>query len=220
MRSVSMKRAVPPIAFILAVLPQASSGRSTLPVSIMRADTGRFVIAPEGTEARYRVREQLAGIDFPSDAVGKTTQVQGRIVVDPKGAIVQQESKFTVDMASLTTDSDRRDNFVRRNTLQTAQYATAVFVPREFRGLRFPLAASGDVTFQIVGDLTVRDQTRPATWDVTAKLTQGAITGKANTKFTFADFGMTKPRVRSVLSVDDDIKLELDFRLVPAAAGN
>ncbi|MGH7460688.1 MAG: hypothetical protein ACREMA_06620, partial [Longimicrobiales bacterium] len=60
MRSVSMKRAVPPIAFILAVLPQASSGRSTLPVSIMRADTGRFVIAPEGTEARYRVREQLA----------------------------------------------------------------------------------------------------------------------------------------------------------------
>jgi hypothetical protein len=68
-----------------------------------------------------------------------------------------------------------------------------------------------------VGDLTVRDQTRPVTWEVTAKLVQGVLTGQATTQFTFADFAINKPRVASVLSVNDDIRLELDFRLLPAS---
>jgi polyisoprenoid-binding protein YceI len=218
MRSATL-RIVSPLACILAIVLQPRAAFPA-PDATIPADTGRYVLAPQGTEARYRVREQLAGIDFPSDAVGKTSKVEGQIVVDAKGAVVAEQSKFTVDLASLVTDSDRRDNFVRRNTLQTEQFATAVFVPREFKGLRFPLAPNTDIKFQMVGDLTIRDQTKPVTWEVTAKLVQGAITGQANTKFTFADFAMTKPRVRSVLSVDDDIKLELDFRLVRPGAAN
>jgi hypothetical protein len=38
--------------------------------------------------------------------------------------------------------------------------------------------------------------------------------GSAVTSFTFADFGMTVPRVSVVLSVEETIKLELDFHLV------
>jgi len=30
-------------------------------------------LAPAGNEARYRVREQLAGVDLPNDAVGVTS---------------------------------------------------------------------------------------------------------------------------------------------------
>src|SRR5829696_2544456 len=37
----------------------------------------------EGTKARYKVREQLAGISFPSDAVGTTESVTGVIVLNP-----------------------------------------------------------------------------------------------------------------------------------------
>jgi polyisoprenoid-binding protein YceI len=180
-------------------------------------DTVRYVLAAEGVEARYRVREQLARIDFPSDAVGKTSKIEGQIVVDAKGAIVREQSKFTLDLTSLVSDSERRDNYVRRNTLQTAQYPAIVFTPSEFRNLRFPLPASGELSFQIVGDLTIRDQTRPVTWEVTAKLAPGAMTGQATTQFTFADFSLNKPRVASVLSVNDDIRLELDFRLLPTS---
>src|SRR5262245_27636584 len=218
MRSVTLRTVVPFVSILALMLEP----RAAFPLhdATLPADTGRYVLAPQGTEARYRVREQLAGIDFPSDAIGKTSKVECQIVVNAKGAVVPEQSKFTVDMASLVTDSDRRNGYVRRTTLQTDQFATAVFVPREFRGLRFPMAANAEVKFQMVGDLTIRDQTRPVTWDVTAKLVQGAITGQANTKFTFADFAMTKPRVRSVLSVEDDIKLELDFRLVRPGATN
>ncbi|MGH7460305.1 MAG: YceI family protein [Pseudomonas sp.] len=180
------------------------------------ADTGRYVIAAEGTEARYRVRERLAGVDFPNDAIGKTNKVEGTIVLDPKGAVVRALSKITVDATSMVSDRDRRDNYIRRNTLATAQFPTFVFVPTELKGLKYPLPAAGDVTFQLVGDLTVRDQTRPVTWNVTAKIAQGILTGQALTQFTFADFALAKPRVASVLSVEDDIKLELDFRLAPA----
>ena len=51
----------------------------------------RFVVAPQGNEARYLVREQLMGVDFPNDAVGKTARVQGRIAIAPNGAIMREE---------------------------------------------------------------------------------------------------------------------------------
>src|SRR5688500_9467520 len=168
----------------------------------------RFVLAPQGNEARYRVREQLAGIDLPSDAVGKTTAVTGGIVVDANGAVVKDQSKFTIDLNTLVSDADRRDNYLRRNTLQTAEHAHALFVASELKGLGFRLAQSGDVTFQMSGDLTLRGVTRPVTWDVTAKVSNGSIQGEAKTKFTFAQFELTKPSVRSVLSVEDEIRLE------------
>lgn len=201
----------------LVLLASAGPAIAQAPARVAAGDTGRFVISAEGTEARYRVREQLAGVDFPNDAIGKTNKVEGTIVLDPRGAVVKALSKITVDATSLVSDRDRRDNYIRRNTLAVAQFPTFTFVPTELKGLKYPLPASGNLTFQLVGELTVKDQTRPVTWEVTAKVSQGILTGQALTKFTFADFALNKPRVASVLSVEDDIKLELDFRLAPAA---
>jgi polyisoprenoid-binding protein YceI len=196
---------------LFALLLAASAN----PVAAQAADDRmRLTVAAEGNEARFRVREQLARIDFPSDAVGTTSNVTGALVLEADGRVVREASRFTIDMASLTTDSQRRDNYIRRRTLATDTFATAVFVPTELRGLAFPLR-DGEHTFQLVGDLTIRDATRPTTWDVTARVADGVVTGLAKTSFTFADFQMTKPRVGSVLSVEDEIRVEYDFRLVP-----
>lgn len=179
----------------------------------------KLVVAPQGNEARYRVREQLAGVDLPNDAVGKTSRVEGGIAITADGKVLSDESRFTIDLASLTSDQQMRDNFIRRNTLQTEQFATAVFVPKEIRGAKFPLR-NGELKFQLVGDLTVRGVTKEVTWDVTGKIDNASVTGEAKTQFTFADLQMEKPRVRRVLSVDDDIKLEYTFFLVPPPAIN
>nr|PZN89214.1 MAG: hypothetical protein DIU52_14525 [bacterium] len=178
------------------------------------SDVLRFTVAPEGNEARYRVREQLARLNFPNDAVGATSQIEGGITVRPDGTVVREESRFVIDLASLRTDSERRDNYVRRRTLETETYPTAVFVPTELRGLSFPLPTSGESTFEIVGDLTIRGVTRPTTWEVTARFEEGAVSGLAKTQFTFDDFQIEKPRVASVLSVADEIRLEYEFRLL------
>lgn len=181
-------------------------------------DPLRLVLAPTGNEARYRVREQLARVDFPNDAVGATSDVTGGIVIDTDGKIVREGSKFVVDLRRLASDRDRRDRYVQRRTLQTDQFPTVELVPTALRGLPSPLPTSGAASFELVGDLTIHGVTRPTTWQVKAQFDGGHITGTATTGFTFEDFGLTKPRVSIVLSVADSIHLEYDFNLVPSTA--
>ncbi|MEO5511939.1 MAG: YceI family protein [Longimicrobiales bacterium] len=174
----------------------------------------RFTVAADGNEARYRVREQLAGVELPNDAVGATKGVTGGIVLDKDNRMVRDSSKFTVDLTTLVSDKTRRDGFIKRSTLETDKYPAAVFVPFEARGLPKALPRSGTVRFQLVGDLTIHGITRFTVWTVTARATADSYTGTAKTSFVFADFKMTRPRVPVVLSVNDTIQLEYDFKLM------
>ena len=198
--------------------PGVTPADSPAPTEAASVDTSgqlRLVLAAEGNEARYRVQEQLVNVSLPSDAVGVTSAITGMLVVNPDGTLVRDESKFVVDLTTLKSDQSRRDNYIKNNTLETRQYPTAEFAPTEALGLTSPLPTSGSVTFQLIGDLTVHGITRRAAWEVTAQIVDGqALVGSATTTFTFADFGMTAPRVSVVLSVEETIKLELDFRLV------
>lgn len=198
--------------------PSATPADLPAPTAVASPETSgqlRLVLAAEGNEARYRVQEQLANLSLPSDAVGVTSAVTGQLVVNADGTLARDESKFVVDLTTLKSDQSRRDNFIKSNTLETRQYPTAEFAPTEALGLPSPLPTSGSVTFQLVGDLTVHGVTRPTTWEVTAQIVDGqALVGSATTSVTFADFGMTAPRVSVVLSVEETIKLELDFHLV------
>jgi polyisoprenoid-binding protein YceI len=170
-----------------------------------------FRVVPDQSEARYRVREQLANLQFPSDAVGRTKAISGTVAFASDGSIVSSASKLTVDLTTLQSNEQRRDNFIKSNTLEVSRYPAAEFVPREARGLPWPLPASGEATFQLVGDMTIHGTTRPVTWDVTAKFAGDQVTGTATTSFKFGDFNMQVPRVAVVLSVEDNIRLEVDF---------
>ena len=168
-----------------------------------------FVLA-EGTIARYKVEEELAGRGF-FVATGETTDVAGSIAFDADGGIVSEQSRIVMQAATLMTDSDRRDRYVRERTLSTSEYPEIAFVPTSADGLPSPLSeASGTVEFTISGDLTVRDQTRPVTWDVVAEFGD-TISGLASVVVSFEQFGMNKPSVAVVLSVEDTFLLELEF---------
>lgn len=192
----------------------ASATRTNQPAAALR-----LVLAPTGNEARYRVREQLASVSFPTDAVGTTGALTGRLVLDDRGRVVAAESRFTVDLTTLKSDRERRDRFIQGRTLETARFPSAQLVPTTLAGLPWPLPASGDFSFTLTGDLTVHGVTKPTTWQVTAAAKDGGFSGTASTRVTFADFGMTAPRVMVVLSVADTIGLEYDFRLVPDTTG-
>ena len=178
----------------------------------------RYVTTPTGNAARYRIREQLVGVDLPNDAVGETKGVTGVVSADAKGKVLPQASKFIIDVSTLTSDKQRRDGFVRGRVLETDQYPTVTFVPTGIRGLTLPLPTVGTKTFDMIGNLTVRGNTKPTTWKVNAQFAQNAVTGHATTAFTFSDFGIDQPRVPVVLSVADTIKLELDFSMARDAA--
>lgn len=195
----------------------ASMWTTPVPTLLLGAgeETVRLVPSPTGNEARYRVREQLARLDFPNDAVGVTNAVTGVLVLDARGHVVRGESRFEVDLGSIESDNARRDNYVRRNTLVTERYPTALFEPSSIEGLSVPLPKSGELSLRVHGDLTVHGVTRASVWAVTARADGDAYSGVAVTEFTFEEFGMSIPRVAAVLSVRNQIRLEYEFRLVP-----
>jgi polyisoprenoid-binding protein YceI len=190
---------------LLALGWPAASARAQGPV--------RYRVVADASEVRYRVREQLVGLNFPNDAVGATRAIEGGIALDAQGRILPAESRFTVDLRTLRSDEPRRDNYLRRNTLETERYPMVVFVPIEVRGLPVPLPATGTADLELIGDLTIRETTRRATWQAAATLDGASATVRAKTAFRFGDYGLRVPRVSVVLSVEDDIRLEADLTL-------
>ncbi len=186
--------------------PAANAAKSAAPI--------RFTIAPAGNEARYRVSEVLMGATLPNDAVGVTKSVSGTILAYPDGRIVKDSSKIVIRLDSLKSDKDRRDGFLRRRTLETEKHPTVELIPTAIRGFNGTLPASGEVKFQLLGDLVLKGVSRPTVWNVTARAEGQDVTGTATTAFTFKDAGLDQPRVPVVLSVADTIKLEYDFRFV------
>ncbi|HET7698815.1 MAG TPA: YceI family protein [Vicinamibacterales bacterium] len=167
-----------------------------------------------GTRARYKVREQLAGISFPSDAVGTTEAITGAIVIKPDGSIDAAQSKLSVDLKTLTSDQQMRDGYVQNRTLETAKFPTMEFVPKRAVGLPAPLPAGmqAQAGFQLIGDLTLHGVTKEATWNVVATFGNDTVGGRATTTIDFASYGMTKPSLARLMSVDDKIELEIEFR--------
>jgi polyisoprenoid-binding protein YceI len=166
-----------------------------------------------GTRARYRVQEQLAGINFPSEAVGTTETVSGAIIVNPDGSFAP-ESKIIVDLRTLSSDQSLRDNYIRTRTLETEKFPNLELAPKRAVGLPSPLPAGGQAQagFQLVADMTLRGVTKETTWNVVATFGPATVGGRATTTIDFATFNLTKPSLARLLSVDDKIHLEIEFR--------
>jgi polyisoprenoid-binding protein YceI len=202
-----------PLLVLLGSSVLAIPGAHTRPRAVTAPKTVRYVVASDGNEARYRVREQLMHHDLPNDAVGKTTGVTGGITLASNGAVDTASSKITIDVTQLKSDQDRRDGYVQHRTLETAQYPSVVFVPMSVSGAKLPLS-DAEQSFDVAGNLTVHGVTKPTVWHVKAKSSGNDVTGNGWTQFTFADVQLAQPRVPVLLSVADTIRLEYDFHLV------
>ena len=161
--------------------------------------------------ARYSVTEQLARLSSPIDAVGETGEVEGAIVFDADGNVDQSLSVITVGLAGLTSDESRRDRYVRNNVFDTSRFPNTEFVVTGTQGLDWPFPESGETTFQLTGSMTIRDVSSPVAWDVEARSSGGVVTGKARTVVTFDQFELSKPSLAFIVSVEDEIRLELDI---------
>ena len=161
--------------------------------------------------ARYLITEQLANLDFPIDAIGETNQISGSIIFNKDGNIIEDESKITVNVNSLKSDSSRRDRYISRRSLESEKYPEATIFIKEIRNLPWPLPESGSAEINIIGDMNVHGVTDRIAWDTDVNFNKNKINGIAKTNFKFEKFNMDLPRVAIVLSVENNIRLELDF---------
>lgn len=212
-------------------MPLRSSGAALAALLILTgavsAQRGRGAPAPEGpptairldvaegSKAGYRVREQLAGIDFPNDAVGSTSDIKGSILINADGTIDSAQSKIVVDLRTLKSDQDMRDGYMRgERGLNTAKFPTTEFVPKRAVGMAWPLPSGGQAQagFRLIGDMTVYGNTSETTWNVVATFNPKQVAARATTEFLFTKFKIPKPSLARLMSVDDTIHLELELR--------
>jgi polyisoprenoid-binding protein YceI len=168
----------------------------------------------DGTsKATIRVREQLARLPAPNDAIITITGAEGGFTLNPDGTFASG-SKISLDMTTVTTDDRQRTDSIKRDPLEITRFRTSELAPTKATGLTLPLARSGDFTFQLTGDLTLHGVTKSVTFDVKATRANGRLTATAtaNPSWKFGDFGMEPPSSFSVLSIVDEIRME--FALV------
>jgi len=187
----------------------AASGTAAPPVP---AGGVRFVTTPFKGLATVRVEEHLAVNLVNTDAVLTSNGVDGVLTLDADGTFTP-DSKMVVDMTRLQSDQSLRDKWIELFGIQTGKFKTSTFTPQRATGLPAPLPASGQWTFTLDGMLTVHGVTKAVTWNATATRAGRDLIGTATALVHWADFDIEKPQaaVTQVVSVTDDIRLELKF---------
>jgi polyisoprenoid-binding protein YceI len=163
------------------------------------------------SEVRFKIDEILNGNQF--QVVGVTDQVAGQILIDPSNPANVQMGPVTVNARTFLTDSGNRNRAIQNVILDTAQFEFVTFTPKRFVGLPAAGAVGDTFSFQIVGDLTVRDVTHEVTFDVTVTIESGTrLRGLASAVISREQFGLGLIQLPpQVASVSDPVTLEIDF---------
>jgi polyisoprenoid-binding protein YceI len=204
-----------PTATFSVAPPTQSAPASAEPTPTAAADGGNIVIfkiVPGESQASYEVGETFFNQNNRFNlAVGVTTAVAGEIEANLADPPASRIGTITIDVSQLKSDSTRRDNYLRNNALESARYPLVTFVPTAIEGLPTTYAEGQDYTFRVRGDLTVREITRPVTFDVTARLEGQTLRGTATTTIRMSDFDVGPIDLVGILRTEDEVKLTLKF---------
>jgi polyisoprenoid-binding protein YceI len=166
---------------------------------------GTWTVA-DGSTAGYRVDEVLNGADVT--VAGTTDQVTGSVVV---GAGALSSADVTVDVASIATDSGRRDAYFRDSVMDVGTHPTAVFTVTG--PVELPELTGTPVTVPVTGELTLAGQTREVQVDLSVVRTPDGVDVSGSIPVTFADFGIEAPNLGFV-RVEDSGAIEFLLHLV------
>jgi polyisoprenoid-binding protein YceI len=176
------------------------------------AEVVTYFLVPGESSLTYEVGETFFGQNNRFNvAVGTTTTVNGEIRVDVNQPQNSSLGTFTADISEFQSDSARRDNALRGRFLESSRYPTVTFVPAEISGLPQAYNSGETIQFQVSGDLTIRDVTRPVTFDVTAQLQDGTLSGTAATTILMSDFEFGPISIAGMLGTEDEVRVTLNF---------
>jgi len=176
---------------------------------------GTWQVAGDGSSfVGYRVRERLANLPAPSEAVGRSTQVTGTMQVagDQVRAV-----RVEADLRGLQSDESRRDNAIRGRGLESAQFPTAVFELAEPIRLDRAPKSGQEVNGQGKGRLTVHGVTREVTADLQGRWDGSSIQVAGRMPVRMTDFQIQPPTFGPVLSIEDGLTVEFRLTFVPAS---
>lgn len=169
-----------------------------------------YEISQTESQVSFNIYEELAG--QPTDVVGTTDQVAGQIALNLSDLSQSEIGIIQVNARTLATDNDRRNNAIKNFILNTDQYEYITFTPTAITGLTGSAEPGQTFTFQIEGNLTIRDVTQPVVFEVTAQGdSNNQLTGTATAIVNRSDYNLTIPNVPNVANVGEEVTLQIDF---------
>jgi polyisoprenoid-binding protein YceI len=204
----------PPLAL---ATPSASAGATASASAPTTAGAVTWSIA-SGSLVGYRVNEQFAGQSSSHQAVARTSDVTGKVLITQSGTSYEMTSAtITVQLANLASvDSvagynvTNRDRIVQQS-LDVRSFATATFAAQS---VALPAGAdSGQaVTVSVPGQLTVHGVTKAVTATIQLRVTGNTaqIAGTIATNMT--DFGVSPPTI-GFTTVQPAVTIEFSLNL-------
>jgi polyisoprenoid-binding protein YceI len=161
--------------------------------------------------ASYEVDEIFLEDNRFNTAVGRTNAVAGEILVNPGEPSASRLGEIVIDISQLKSDSNRRDNAIRRQWLESREYPRAMLKNAQLVGMPASVRDGVPFAFRITGDMTVHAATRRVTWNATATLQGDTLRGKATTQFKMSQFNVDPPNIAGFVKAEDETKLTLEF---------
>ena len=156
------------------------------------------------------MEEQLARLTLPNDAVMRTTSLSGQVRFDGG------ESVVTIDLRTLSSDSDYRDGYVRNRMFST--HPTATITLPSALPLPDGFAEGNEATTQVEATVSLLGSEHPLTFDIQARDDGDSVAVLGRAMFTWDQFGITKPTARSVVSIEEEVRVEALLALKPEPA--
>lgn len=115
----------------------------------------KWVLDPAHSEVQFKAKHLVI-----STVTGKFNSYDGSVETKSENDFEDADITFTIDAASIDTNQEQRDAHLRSADFFDAEkYPKITFKSTSFR-------KTGDDNYELAGDLTIRDVTKPITLDV------------------------------------------------------
>lgn len=193
----------------------AAENQSTSSSSGAGAGPVTYRIVPEESRVTYEVNETFLEGNRLGTAVGVTRGIDGTLQVDLANPQNSRLDTITIDISQFVSDSSRRDNAIRGRYLESGRFPLAVFQATGIEGLPTTVEEGVDYPLTISGNLTIREVTRPVTFNTVVRMESDRIIGQAQTTILMSDFGFGPISIIGMLNTEDEVRVAFDFVAIP-----
>jgi polyisoprenoid-binding protein YceI len=209
--AVSMEARQPYLHGVADILLPRLQNSTPAPSQEASSGSRTFEIIPQQSEASYQIWEKFAVIPLETSAVAVTRGLEGTLVLDLSNPQPLVSMEVTADLLGLTSDDPNRDEKLFDRWLVTRQFPTARFTGQRIENGPESFSAGQPFSFILLGELTLRDVTRPVSFEATARLDEHTLTGSATTMIKLTDFGIEPPDLLDMVTVMDEVRLTINL---------
>jgi polyisoprenoid-binding protein YceI len=179
--------------------------------TLTKPEAGTWAIDPAHTRLGFVARHLMV-----SKVRGSFASFTGTI--DVADDLTQSKVDVSIDTASVTTGAEDRDNHLRSGDFfDVENFPTMKFQSTEINDL-------GDGKYEVIGDLTIKDVTKPVTLDTTYlgiisdPWGNGKALLEASTKIDREEWGLTwnAPLETGGVLVSKEVTIELEVQAAKA----